>query len=285
MQQTRIQLRAIMLMTPVLMLSGCSEPADQAIESTTTTATSTAPRWEGETVVIDDNEGTKTVPFKPDHVVTFDEGTAELLGALGVDASVAASADDAAALDPDLVVVGGARPDGLADGGAPVIDISPRPEPPRDWEVVRQVQILGQIVGKEEEAKKLDDDFSAALQRARDEMKEGWTVSAVRAHDGQIGSLPVGGGELWGPVIEMLGLKPVELQDNPDVLLVAELAPDLREAGYVPSLKLIAEDESMKNIPAVKGMNIYVSPFDAPATGSLIAYTRILNELAEHWSR
>lgn len=284
------RLRTGALVVFVSMLAGCTQPAEPVATQTAEMAsTSETPTLPGETVEIGDNEGTKTVPLKPEKVVTFDEGTKDLLAALGVEADYAESPEEAARFTPELVVVGAEGAFSLAHieeavEDAALIDISPRPEPPLDWEVVRQVQILGQVFDKEDKAAQLDHDFSEALKRARDKAKKSWTVAALEAHDGQIDALPKNGGDLWGSLITMVELKPVEMQEDPDVLLVEELDPDMRAEGYVPSLKLLLEDERLKNTPAVKDMNIYVSPFDAPPAGSLTSYTAMLNELAELWA-
>lgn len=276
-------------------LAGCTQPAQEpAPPSEPEAVTSEAPPVEGETVEIADNSGVKVVPFAPERVAAADDRSLELLRALGVEAVPVAEAND-----PQLVVVGaGAVPEEANDGV--VVDVSPRPEPPLDWEMVRQVQILGQIFGKEEEAKQLDDAFSSALERARPFVRESWTAAGVRTERSELGLQPENGDDLWQPVFTMLGLKPAlklgsadltgdEAADalaeaKPDTILVTDVDPNLSSPAYVPPMKLLLNSEKLADVPAIQAVNIYVAPMNAGQTASIITYTLMLNELANHWS-
>ncbi|MDK8797792.1 ABC transporter substrate-binding protein [Corynebacterium sp. MSK044] len=243
------------------------------------------PAWLGGTVEITDNSGTKTVPFQPKRVVALDPGIAVLLEDLGVDADYGSTPAEVARLEPDLVVIGAKTSHSPADfGEVAVVDLAPRKEQPLDWEVVRQAQVLGKIFGKEEEAKQLDDDFSAALKRARNAAKKSWTAAAVQVVDGKILPLDKDGGKLFGPVMEMVGLEPVTLAEKPDVILVSEPSPLHTAESYQSTIRQLDKDPTMKNVPAVKKGNVYVAPYSTPPEGTLTAYTQMFNELANHWS-
>ena len=275
--------------TFTMVLTACAPVGEEttagAPESTETHADG---EWSGETVDVVDNEGAKTVPFKPERVVAFDPRMAALLKDLGIDAIVATSPEEAADAEPDMVLVGAETSHSASElqdvAGAPVVDLTPRPDPPLDWEMVRQVQVLGVIFDKEEEAEQMDSDFSDALERARNAVGEDWSATAVEASGEAAEPLPADGGKLWGPVMDMVGLKPVELNEEPDVILVEEREPDMRSSDYVPALKLLLDDKELAETPAVENVNIYVGPFDVPEVAGASTYTLILNELADHWS-
>lgn len=263
-------------------MSACGEAGEAEAAGEQTIA---KPRWLGGTVEITDNTGTKTVPFQPKKVVALDPGIAVLLENLGVDADYGSTPEEVARLEPDLVVIGAKMSHSPADfGEVAVVDLAPRKEQPLDWEVVRQAQVLGKIFGREEEAKQLDDDFSAALKRARNAAKKSWTAAAVQVVDGKILPLDKDGGKLFGPVMEMVGLEPVTLADKPDVILVSEPSPLHSAESYQSTIRQLDKDPKMKNAPAVKKGNVYVAPYSTPPQGTLSAYTLMFNELANHWS-
>ncbi len=250
------------------LLSGCGATE----EKTEIPPSLVKPGWMGETVNIADNEGTKDVPLNPKKVVAWDERARDLLEALGVEA-----ADDVE--QADLIVIATEQSEQLPD--VPVVDVTPREGPPLDWEMVRQVQILGPVFEKDEEAKTLDDEFSEALVRAKDEADEDWTVAIVGA-DGTDVDTQAGRG-FFEPVVKMLGLELVEAEKKPDVILVVEPNFDPAVEGYTPAMKLVLDDERFEDSDAVEDANIYVAPFDTPEVASIAAYTQVFNELAGIW--
>ena len=250
------------------LLSGCGATE----EKTEIPPSLVKPGWMGETVNIADNEGTKDVPLNPKKVVAWDERARDLLEALGVEA-----ADDVE--QADLIVIATEQSEQLPD--VPVVDVTPREGPPLDWEMVRQVQILGPVFEKDEEAKTLDDEFSGALVRAKDEADEDWTVAIVGA-DGTDVDTQAGRG-FFEPVVKMLGLELVEAEKKPDVILVVEPNFDPAVEGYTPAMKLVLDDERFEDSDAVEDANIYVAPFDTPEVASIAAYTQVFNELAGIW--
>lgn len=278
-----------------LVLAGCAAQTPEERPEAAEPSSSVAPVIEGETIEIADNSGIKTVPFAPERVAAADDRALELLQALGIDASLIDATGD-----PQLIVVSaGALPE--EHGDAAVVDLTPRPDPPLDWEMVRQVQILGQIFGKEAEAAALDDEFSRALERARPYADDSWTVAGVAAaDDGGLALQPETGDELWQPVIEMLGLKPALKPGSagvsgeeavaalagakPDTIVATDRDPDYDSPDYVSPTRLLLADPALGEVPAIQNVNIYVAPATAGTTASIITYTLMLNELAEHWS-
>ncbi|KGF21916.1 ABC transporter substrate-binding protein [Corynebacterium tuscaniense] len=243
----------------------------------------------GGTVEVTDNSGTKTVPLRPRKIAAFDLGISTLLDDLGVQSDFCTTPEEVARLEPDLVVMGAHsqyRPARIADisSGVAVVDLAPRPEKPLDEELVRQAQVLGKIFDREELADQLEDDFGAALKRARRAAKKNWTAAVIQVDDGKLVPLGKDGGKIFGPVMEMVGLTPVTMQDKPDVILVSEPSPLEQVGEYQSAIRQLDKDPTMKNVPAVKKGNIYVAPYSMPDGGTLTSYTEMFNELANHWS-
>ena len=278
--------RGAVLLAAGSMLAACATPADEtpAAEEVTTTAAES----NTESVDIEDNGGAKTVPFAPEHVVAADARSRELLEALGVEVQEPGG-------DADLVVAGTADGAAAERPDAPFVDLTPRDGIPLDWEMVRQVQVLGRIFGKEGEAAELDKEFSEARGRAIDERSEKWTFSALTVNGGEVAVQPADGDALWQPLFEMLELKPALKPEDPaDIpalvkakptfLFVDEAQKDLSAEGYVPPMRVIAGSGELKELDAVDEGRVYVAPLNAQHTASIITYTRMFNELADQWS-
>ncbi|KAA8730817.1 ABC transporter substrate-binding protein [Corynebacterium tuscaniense] len=268
-------------------MAACSE-ARQAAASAAAIA-KVRPNWMGGTVEVTDNSGTKTVPLRPRKIAAFDLGISTLLDDLGVQSDFCTTPEEVARLEPDLVVMGAHsqyRPARIADisSGVAVVDLAPRPEKPLDEELVRQAQVLGKIFDREELADQLEDDFGAALKRARRAAKKNWTAAVIQVDDGKLVPQGKDGGKIFGPVMEMVGLTPVTMQDKPDVILVSEPSPLEQVGEYQSAIRQLDKDPTMKNVPAVKKGNIYVAPYSMPDGGTLTSYTEMFNELANHWS-
>lgn len=275
--------RIVVLVVSGALLAGCAaEDGPDAAGSGEVAAPPESGAAAG-VVEVADNHGVVSVPFAPERVVTMDSRTAELLGALGVEAEIADTPEQAAKARPELVVAGAGDPVGLKEAvpEAAVVDISPREEPPLDWEMVRQVQVLGQIFGREEETKQLDRDFSEALVRAKEAYRKEWTAAAVTV-DGETVKLQPGEGDaLWQPVFEMVGMKPAANEAAADVLLVEDKESDVAEGEYVSSISVLSGRGDLR---AMEKANVYVAPIGSPAPASIVTYTLLLNELANHWA-
>lgn len=240
------------------------------------------------TIDIDDNEGVKTVPFAPERITALDDRARELLAALGVEPQSPGSS-------ADLIVAttaegsAGERPEGA------YVDLSPREGIPLDWEMVRQVQVLGRILGREEEAARLDDYFSEARERALGARQKSWTFSALTANQSELTVQPPNGDALWEPAFTMLELKPalppdkaVEVQSlkdaQPTFLLVSERGTEPGDAAYVSPMRRLATSPDFGELKAVQQGNVYVPPLETQDNASIVTYTKIFNELADQWS-
>lgn len=263
--------------------TACAPTEQAAVDGVTGTAVVTHG-----TIDIDDNEGVKTVPFAPERVAALDDRARELLAALGVEPQ---SPDSSADLMVATTAEGssGHRPEGA------YVDLSPREGIPLDWEMVRQVQVLGQILGTEEEAARLDDQFSEARERALEAREKAWTFAAVTADQPELTVQPPTGDALWEPVFTMLELKPALTPDKavdvqslrevqPTFLLVSEHGIEPGDAAYVAPMRWLATAPEFDELKAVQKGNVYVPPLNTQDNASIVTYMKIFNELADQWS-
>lgn len=280
----------------IALLGGCSAPVANENQSDEGAHVSVPPH-DAETVDVSDNGGTKSVPLSPEDVVTLDARSDELVRALGAE-PIAAFEGETPDLDaakkatPQLVVMGAGHPVAAGDleeleaaTGAAVIDLSPREGKPLDWELVRQVQVLGKIFDKDDEAQQLDDDFSEALERASEAYQDSWKVAVVRANGAAITPLSPEESVLWEPVFTMVGMKGADIEGDPDFVVVEERDPRGARADFVPARKLLAE--AYPDAAAIESGAVYVGPYSASDTASIITYTLLLNEMTEllsQWS-
>lgn len=281
MAQQVVALRRLLLALAMIstgLVAGCSGSADVARVGTADGAK------QGEQIEIADNTGIKRVPRAPQGVAAADPRMSELLGALGIE-STPQTGDQ----KPDVILVGAAENSQLSrlrawEPGAVVVDLVPREGVPLDWELVRQVQVLGAIFDREEDAKRLDEEFSQALVRAREAYDEKWKCTLLTIHDGELSVQPPEQDLLWQPIFDMVGMSVAEDQGHTDALVIREKAANFRHEDYVPARKQLAASADWNNNAAVKSGNVYVGPFRAPETASIITYTQMLNELADLWS-
>lgn len=240
------------------------------------------------TVEVEDNEGTKSVPYAPESVAALDDRSRELLEAMGADVREADSG-------VDLVVSGTTEGAAAERPDAAFVDLSPRDGIPLDWEMVRQAQILGRILGREEVAAELDDQFSRARTRAIEARKNSWKFAAMTSNGNQLTPQPAMGDAFWNPVFVMLELTPALAPDGPtdlnavidskpSFLLVTESTKRYGDDGYTPPMRIMVEQQDLAKLAAVEKGNIYVSPVELQDTASVVGYTKVFNELAEQWS-
>ena len=307
----------------LLALSGCASGAEAEPEQTEAAAG---------TVAIEDNTGTHEIQTPPASVVALDNRTFQTLSDWGVELSAGAVAlmpetvsyaEDADIVDiglhsePDLEALVAVEPDLIISGqrftqhnaaiadlvpDATIIDLEPREGEPFDEELKRQVTVLGEIFGKEDEAAKLVDEFDAAVERAKDAYDDADTVMAVNTSGGEIGYLAPTVGRSLGPVYDILGLTPaLEVEDatddhqgdeisveaiaasNPDWILVldrdavfAAETPD-----YVQAAEILENSEALAAVTAVKDGQIVYMPTDTYLNEGIQTYTAFFNDLAD----
>ena len=192
----------------------------------------------GESLEVEDNNGTQSVQTPPASVVATDNRTFETLADWGVTLTAAARAlmpstnplkDDESIIDlgnhrePDLEAVVAAEPTLIINGQrfsqyhddfvkyapeATILELDPRDDQPFADELKRQVSVLGEIFGKQTEAETLGTDLDAAIERVTAAYDGSSTVMAVNTSGGEIGYIAPGQGRTLGWTFEALGLVP-----------------------------------------------------------------------------
>lgn len=287
---------------------------------------------DGTTVEIEDNHGTHVIAVPPQSVVALDNRTFQLLSDWGVPLSAAAVALMPADLpythddsildiglhrDPNFELIVAAEPDLVINGqrfwdrqeelvelvpDAAVINLEPRDGEPFGEELKRQVTVLGEVFGKQDEAAALTDEFDAAVARVIAAYDPADTVMAVNTSGGNIGYLAPGVGRSLGPLFDILGLTPALEVDgatndhqgdeisveaiaasNPTWILVldrdAVFAAD--DPTIQPGADIIEGSEALANVTAIQQGNIVYMPADTYLNEGLQTYTEFLNAFAD----
>jgi iron complex transport system substrate-binding protein len=325
MPSTRSVASVAALAATAVLLAGCSAAAG------TESGPSSAPA-EATTVQVEDNNGTHTVEVPAASVVALDNRTFETLDAWGIELSAAAvslmggqfsySEDDSVIdlgnhREPDLEGIVAVQPDLVVSGqrftqydeqiaelvpDATILNLEPRDGEPFDEELRRQVTVLGEVFGKQDEAAQLVADFDAAIERAAAAYDDADSVMAVTTSGGEIGYLAPGVGRTLGPVFDILGLTPaLEVEgstddhqgddisveaiaaSNPDWILVmdrdAAVAAD--DPGFSPAADIIENSEALTGVTAVQQDQIVYMPADTYTNEGIQTYTEFFEALAD----
>lgn len=306
----------------LLALAGCaSGSADDATETAA-----------ADSVTIEDNTGEHEIATPPASVVALDNRTFQTLsdwdvelagGAVALMPETVSYVQDDAIVDiglhsePDLEAIVAVEPDLIISGqrftqhneaiadlvpDATIIDLEPREGEAFDAELIRQTTVLGEIFGKQDEAKQLVDDFEAAVERAKAAYDDADTVMAVNTSGGAIGYLAPTVGRSLGPVYDILGLTPaLEVDDASDdhqgdeisVEAIAASDPDWilvldRDAvfaaetpDYVQAAEIIENSEALTAVTAVAEDQIVYMPTDTYLNEGIQTYTTFFNDLAD----
>lgn len=295
-------------------------------------ATDTSESAAASSVTVEDNNGSQEIALPLKSVVATDNRTFQTLSDWGVKLSAGAVAlmpktnpyktderivDLGSHNEPNLEAIVAVAPDVIVNGqrfaqyhddftklapSAKVLELDPRDGEPFDSELKRQITVLGEVFSKQDEAKKLTDDFDAAVARAKKAYDANDKVMAVITSGGNINYSAPSTGRTLGPVYDILGLTPaLEVKDastdhkgddisveaiaasNPDWILVMDrdAAVSNADASYVEANKLIASSEALKNVSAVKDSRIVYMPADTYTNESIQTYTTFLNSIAD----
>lgn len=316
-----------------LMLTACGAGSQNtSSESASSASASVSASQNAGSVTVTDNYGDVTVAVPPQKVVSTDNRTFEILAAWDVKlvaapvvlipSTVEAYKNDSSITDigthrePNLELLTAEEPDLIINGqrftsfykdiktlnpDAAILELEPRDGEPLDAELKRQVTALGQVFGKETEANKLIADFDAALARAKAAYDGQSTVMAVNVSGGEIGYIAPSVGRTYGPIFDMVGLKPaltvekssdnhqgddisVEAiaEANPDWLLVLDRDAAVANAQDSPAAAdVVTGSAALSNVTAVTKKQIQYAPADTYTNESIITYTEILNDLAD----
>lgn len=183
--------------------------------------------------------------------------------------------------EPDLEKVVEAGPDLIVNGqrfaqfhddlaklapDATVLELDPRDGEDFDAELRRQTEVLGDVFGKQDEAKKLVDDFDASIERAQNAYDDSDKAMGLITSAGDIGYAAPTVGRTVGPVFDILDLDPaLEVEEgsedhqgddvsveaiaksNPDLMIVldrdASFAPEERDEGSAPAAEVLEESK------------------------------------------
>jgi iron complex transport system substrate-binding protein len=327
---TRRTLSVLAAAPLAVVLAACGGAADAGTEADAPQSAA-APT----TVTIEDNHGSVEVPVNPERVVALDNHVFETLSSWDVPLVAApkgimgdglwpAYTDDEAVLDvgthrePNLESVVAAEPDLIIGGyrfsdsyddlvaqnpDAVVIEIAPRDDEEQSGELVRQVEILGQIFDREDEAAAIVADYEQAVADATDAYDGTSTVVGLITSGGEISySAPVSGRSI-GTLFPTLGLQPAIEQEAEDtshgddisVEAIAAADPDwivvldrdgagVGEGEYRPASELIGGSAALAGVTAVaQDQVIYLDP-DFYLTEDIQAYTALYEQVAQAFS-
>ena len=309
-----------------LTLAGCGQPDSDAASADAKAG--------GSTVTVEDNNGEQTIASPPTSVVATDNRTFETLDAWGVELSAGAVSlmpedlgytKDDSILDlgshrePDLEKVVEAKPDLIVNGqrfaqfhddlaklapDAVVLELDPRDGEDFDAELKRQTTILGEVFGKQDDAKKLIEDFDSSVERAKSAYDSDDKAMGLITSAGDIGYSAPSVGRTVGPVFDILDLNSALDVDassedhqgddisveaiadsNPDLMVVmdrdASFAPEERDEGSAPAAEVLEKSEALKDVPAVKDDKIVYFPQDTYLNEGIQTYTAFFNSFAD----
>ena len=329
MSRTTTSLAAIAAIA-ALGLAACSSgaaPSSQPSAASGDTASAT----QASSVTIDANDGAVEIKLPVTRAASLDNRTFEVLQQWDVELVAAPKklipstitafngegvADVGMHREPNLEALVAAEPDLIISGqrftkfdsqikelapDVPLINLEPREGQPFDKELIREVTDLGEIFGKQAEAKKLVDDFNASIERAKNAYDGTSTVMAVDVSGGNIGYVAPGKGRTWGPVFDLLDLKPalevegatdshtgddisVEAiaQSNPAWMLVLDRDAAITQDGSnTPAETVISGNAVLQNVTAISKGQVVYAPNDTYTNESIITYTEIFNSLAD----
>ena len=327
MSRTTTSLAAIAAIA-ALGLAACSSGATSSSQSTTSSASEAT---QASSVSIEANDGTVDIKLPVTRAASLDNRTFEVLAQWNVplvaapkklipSTITAYNGDDIADVgmhrDPNLEALVAAEPDLIISGqrfskydaqikelapDVPLINLEPREGQPFDQELIREVTDLGEIFGKQDEAKKLVDDFNASIERAKKAYDGSSTVMAVDVSGGNIGYVAPGKGRTWGPVFDLLGLKPaLEVEgatdshtgDDISVEAIAEANPAwifvldrdaaiTKDGSNTPAETVINGNAALQNVAALQNKHVVYAPGDTYTNESIITYTEIFNSIAD----
>ena len=288
----------------------------------------------GSTIDIEDNNGAQSVASPPSSVVATDNRTFETLDTWGIELSAGAVAlmpeglsytKDDSVIDlgshrePDLEKVVEAKPDLIINGQrfaqfhddlaklapeATVLELDPRDGEDFGSELKRQTTSLGEVFGKQDEAKKIVDDYDASVKRAKAAYDSNDKAMGLITSAGDIGYSAPSVGRTVGPVFDILGLDPALEVDSssedhqgddisveaiadskPELMIVldrdASFAPEERDEGSAPAAEVLEKSEALKDVPAVKDDKIVYFPQDTYLNEGIQTYTEFFNSFAD----
>lgn len=206
--------------------------------------------------------------------------------------------------EPDVVLNGQRFRDRKAEideltGDAAIVDTDFDPvKTPLDEGLKELTTLLGDTTGHQEEAKQLNADFDAAVERAKEAYDPEQTVMGLIATGGDLAYVAPSTGRSIGPLFDILGLTPALEQSgsdnhqgddisveaiassNPDWIIVMDRDAAIGEENATAK-ELIQQSEALKDVPAVKEGHIVHLPADLYVAEDIQNYTTIMEDLAD----
>lgn len=321
---------AAVLVAPLaLALAACGSGTNSGADAESPTAQKPA------TITIEDNHGTVEVPVDPERVVALDNRVFATLSAWDVPLLAAPKGvmgdgiwpeftenDDVLDVgthrEPNLEAIIAAEPDLIIGGmrfashyedivaqnpDAVVIELDPRDGEQMSAELARQVEVLGEIFDRQDEAAELVASYDQAVADATAAYNGTDTVMGLITSGGEIAySAPVTGRSI-GLLFPTLGLVPAIEQgaedtshgDDISVEAIAAANPDwiivldrdgagVGEGEYRPAAELIGGSAALASVTAVaEDQIIYLDP-DFYLTEDIQAYTALYLQIADAFS-
>ena len=310
MSRTTTSLAAIAAIA-ALGLAACSSGATTSSQSSAASSDTTQ-ATQASSVSIDANDGTVEIKLPVTRAASLDNRTFEVLQQWNVplvaapkklipSTVTAYNGDDIADVgmhrDPNLEALVAANPDLIISGqrfskfdaqikelapDVPLINLEPREGQPFDQELIREVTDLGEIFGKQAEAKQLVDDFNASIERAKNAYDGSSTVMAVDVSGGNIGYVAPGKGRTWGPVFDLLGLKPaLEVEGSTDSHTGDDISVEAIAEANPAWIFVLNGNAALQNVAALQNKHVVYAPNDTYTNESIITYTEIFNSIAD----
>lgn len=283
-------------------------------------------------IVVEDNFGEQTVPVTPQSIVATDNTSFQTLADWGVELTAGAVTlmpdtspykTDADIIDlgshrePNLEAVVAAEPDLIINGNrygqyrddfkslapdAAIVEVAPRDDEPLDDELKRETAVLGQVFGKQTEARAINAAFDESIARVQDAYDSDTTVMGVIVSGGQIRYVVPGKGRAIGPLFDIFDFTPaLEVPEgsddhqgddisveaiaasNPDLIIVMDrdAAVSGDEEGFTPAQSVIEDSAALQNVTAVKDGAVVYMPADTYTNESIQTYTAFFDLLAE----
>jgi len=325
MSRSRLLTAAGLGLASLLAVTGCAAEGAPAEEPSSTPEAVTS-------VTIEDNNGTHTLELPLTSVVATDNRTFETLSDWGVELTAAAVSlmpdtvgyvNDTSIIDlgshrePNLEAVVAVAPQLIINGqrfaqyhddfaslapDAVVLELDPRDGEPFADELKRQTAVLGEIFGKQDEAKALTDALDDAIARVQAAYDPADTVMAVNTSGGNIGYIAPTVGRTLGPIFDLFELTPalqieegtddhqgddisVEAiaQSNPTWILVMDrdAAVSATDPAFVAAADILENSEPLAGVTAVVEGNIVYMPADTYTNEGIQTYTEFLNAFAD----
>ena len=162
--------------------------------------------------------------------------------------------------------------------------------------------MLGEVFGKQDEAKTLGEDLDAQVARVKEAYEPGDTVMAINTSGGELGYIAPTVGQTFGPVFDLFDLEPaLEVEGasddhqgdevsveaiakaDPDWILVldrdAAIAAD--EEDYTPAKQLIEDSEALQDVTAVKEGQVVFAPADTYTNEGIQTFTEFFEDFAD----